>query len=424
MFRGNLPTYCVRYGIPVQNKVVVVQNWSPAMLRKPSRKIQRSGFTLIELLVVISIIATLMSLILPAVQNARSAARRTQCMNHIRNVTMAALGFAAAHNDRLPSAGFYIDHDDFKLPPPAPPSPDVPGYSWVVQLLPYLDQQGLYDRWDFDKRYSANDSIDDITIAALSCPDDDSAFQVAGGLSYVANGGFGDMRYKNKGTGSMHSFVTEEADWDGDGFLNSAAGVDPAGVPTHQAADFEDRAITRATGVFWTEFEVWTKETRNSSASIGKIYDGSSNTLMFGENVNAGDLGWGNPAVSNCLFIFTYQHPTPSGCPIPANTNFGNAPEYVLHKSSACDPSAVYPNGTRLGPDKFHSANQMGAPYLNSNHPGIVVVSFCDGSVRILSESIDKRIYTHLITPDGSRLRTVAGAGGFAAEGPLASDAF
>ena len=60
-----------------------------------SRKTRR-GFTLIELLVVISIIATLMSLILPAIQNAREAGRRTQCLNNIRNVTVACLNFASS----------------------------------------------------------------------------------------------------------------------------------------------------------------------------------------------------------------------------------------------------------------------------------------------------------------------------------------
>lgn len=393
------------------------------LIRRASEQ-SRNGFTLIELLVVISIIATLMSLILPAIQNARQAARRTQCMNNIRNVTVAALGFATSHNDRLPSAGFYIDHDDFKLPPPARPSPDVPGYSWVVQLLPYLDQQGLYDRWDFDKRHSANTDIDDFFIATLSCPDDDSAFQVAGGLSYVANGGFGDMQYKNKGTGSMHSFVTEEADWDGDGFQNSAAGFDPDGVPNNATADLQDRAITRATGVFWTEFETWTTETRNSSASIGKIYDGSSNTLMFGENLNAGNLGWGHPAVGNCLFIFPYEVPLPSGCTVPNNTNFANAPDYVLRINIECERAPVYPNEARYGPNEHHLRNDLGAPYLNSNHPGIVVVSFCDGSVTTLSDSIDQRVYTQLITPSGTRVRSVANAAGFNAEQPLSSDSF
>ncbi|MCA9086300.1 MAG: DUF1559 domain-containing protein, partial [Planctomycetaceae bacterium] len=105
-------------------------------------KQRRRGFTLIELLVVISIIATLMSLILPAIQNAREAGRRTQCLNNIRNVTVAALNFASSNKSRLPALAYYVDN-------PATTTADNMGQrSWVVELLPYMDQQGTYDRWN------------------------------------------------------------------------------------------------------------------------------------------------------------------------------------------------------------------------------------------------------------------------------------
>lgn len=388
-----------------------------------NRPEERSGFTLIELLVVISIIALLMALILPAVQNARAAARRTQCMNNVRNITTAAHGYAAANRGQLPSAGHYIDHDNFfSNALGSPPSWDVAGYNWVVQLLPHLGQQSINDRWDRTKEYSTNTGLDDLTIAALVCPDDDSASRVAGGLSYVGNGGFGDIRIKNLDVGTMHSFVTEEANWDGDGETNFAGAFDVHGKPTDQGADIEDRAITRATGVFWAEFDTWAEQTRNPSANLNRIYDGQSSTLMFGENLNAGELGWGNPAVANCLFFFPYESPSPSGCTVPTSSNFGNAPTYILRENVVCDRARAYPNETRSGPGTEPVYLDLGgAPFLNSNHQGIVVVSFCDGSVKALSDSIDHSVYTRLMTPDGSRIRAVSG---FQSEGTLSDDAF
>jgi len=401
----------------------------------------QSGFTLIEVLVVISIIAVLMSLLLPAIQNARAAARRTQCLNNLRNVTFAAMNFASAHADRLPPAGYYIDHDD--NPPPHPVlNPDgtwdVPGYSWVVLLLPYLDAQGTFDRWDLNAEYTANDDLADIFLAVLACPDDGSALGKTGGLSYVANGGFGDVHVLNDDIGSMHSFLSEEVDWDGDGKVNSLGVFDTPTVSV-LGPDFDDREITRATGVFWTEFETFQDRSRNKSAVLGKIYDGSSNTLMFGENINAGEFGWGHPAVSNSLFIFPIEHsheasgPPVLPCPDADNTRFGNAPEYIMRDSlspgiATSDPSCprapAYPNESREGPNSEGIATSLGAPYLNSNHPGLVVVSFCDGSVRPLSDSVDHTVYTRLMTPDGTRLRSVPGAGGFNSEDPLDLNSF
>ena len=146
----------------------------------------RSGFTLIELLVVISIIATLMALILPAIQQAREAARRTQCQNNLKNITLAAISRAETFRGVLPPSGTYPKGGAFGVP--------FQGHSWVFNLLPYLDQQAIYERWDSTLPYSSggNIAISKYSIPVLACPNDDSATGVDGGLTYVANCGVGN----------------------------------------------------------------------------------------------------------------------------------------------------------------------------------------------------------------------------------------
>src|SRR5258708_9029835 len=92
------------------------------------------AFTLVELVVVIAIIGILVALLLPAIQAAREAARRAQCQNHIKNLSLAAINYETAKK-RLPP-GFV----------PTGPTSGIETWGWGVFILPYIEEQGIYDQ--------------------------------------------------------------------------------------------------------------------------------------------------------------------------------------------------------------------------------------------------------------------------------------
>ena len=117
-------------------------------------KLMLSGFTLIELLIVISICGLLMQLFVPAVQNAREAARRTQCASNLRQLAIAESNFESAKKSFSP--GFSLK----------------PRHNFVQYLLPQLEQQALFDKYDFKQDWNAGPNKDstNIELAVLQCP--------------------------------------------------------------------------------------------------------------------------------------------------------------------------------------------------------------------------------------------------------------
>jgi prepilin-type N-terminal cleavage/methylation domain-containing protein len=130
----------------------------------------RRGFTLIELLVVIAIIAILIALLLPAVQQAREAARRTQCRNNMHQLGIALHNYHDAHSTFPMGAGLAVD----------PPGRTF--YSWVTSLLPYMDEAALFNAYNHSQAaawgwagFKTNTTVAQSVLNQMWCPSDSDA---------------------------------------------------------------------------------------------------------------------------------------------------------------------------------------------------------------------------------------------------------
>lgn len=257
------------------------------------RPASRSGFTLVELLVVITIIALLMALLLPAVQNAREAGRRTQCTNHLYQMGLAAIrsgdstGFVPGWRNRNPQSSIA--------------STTV---SWPVVLLPFLERNDIYKQWQSGSQTALNDRPAISFFVCPSSPPDNSADPV---LSYAGNSGSG----------------TAVGKWDGvmtDTFGN---------LPTVQPVRIGFDEI--ASG------------------------DGTANTIMITEKCNARvNQGWWDRRGIAIGFTFTPGAAAAysgGASPIPAIGITGSPPPKVINNTSAAapgllsQPSSNHPGG-------------------------------------------------------------------------------
>lgn len=157
--------------------------------RTEGRRVRRrhtlstAGFTLVELLIVIAIIGILVALTLSAVQQAREAARRVQCMSNLHQTGVAIAGFTSAHRT-------------------LPPGKGERGHGWRVYLLPQMEQTPLFDRFDLSVSLDAfpNRDLDRESPGSANCPSDPSSKDgEIKATSYAGNGGNGVQRYGYNG---------------------------------------------------------------------------------------------------------------------------------------------------------------------------------------------------------------------------------
>ena len=143
---------------------------------------KRSGFTLIELLVVIAIIGVLVGLLLPAVQQAREAARRSSCSNNMKQIGLGIHTFADATPETFP-VGWIGEYEAGEIH-----GDEGEGWGFSTRLLPYIEQNNLYNLIDFDQAVgSANATVRTTVISAFRCPSDTGSDSFNPGLDGGSN---------------------------------------------------------------------------------------------------------------------------------------------------------------------------------------------------------------------------------------------
>lgn len=365
----------------------------------------RRGFTLIELLVVISIIAMLVSLIAPAVHSARAAARKIQCLNNMKQIALATHNLASSNNGMIPTLYSLQTVDGMD---------DTP-VNWPVSLLGYLDRADLATA---AFSYANAPSTLSLQLKVFTCPDDSNNAGMPAGLSYVANAGYGNFPPDNvanptsltdggNATAAAHTGV--EINWG-----NTTPG-------TQQAQDISYDA---------TVFQIPDQTNSGMRMTLDRISnrDGLGQTLMYSENIYAHNWGVStSPSTANPLSYpanhnlrFTVLETAFVLNAKPGDTAGANGAQLSLLAANLSTPSTALSSGAAVNPTanltycKINAFRTGGTPLKTpvptSNHPGVVIVSFCDGRGQMLSESIDGSIYARLMTSGGvSRGQTPTG---------------
>ncbi|MBI3465539.1 MAG: DUF1559 domain-containing protein [Planctomycetes bacterium] len=331
-----------------------------------SRSSHQPGFTLVELLVVIAIIGILIALLLPAVQAAREAARRSQCTNNLKQLALAC------HNHHESKGTLPRNGSEKNLLTSHNEGPEglgtgccglnAPRWGWIARTLPYLEQDPLYKQGNipFDRMDASPQTLAVIAtpLTAVTCPSDTSprtrtngantAGRLAGATSYKGVSG------ANWGT-DFFGPVRQDTNF-------STLYRNPAtGTPAQQ------NGLERGDGIFWRA------DIRSGKMSLSNIRDGTSNTYMIGEDLSA--------------YIRWNEWAAPNGscgtCAIPPNV--GN---------KIPDPDLGFDTAAKIGrwPTRYS---------FRSNHPGGLSFAMADGSVRFVSELIALQVYRSLASRAG-----------------------
>jgi prepilin-type N-terminal cleavage/methylation domain-containing protein/prepilin-type processing-associated H-X9-DG protein len=295
---------------------------------------RRKAFTLIELLVVIAIIAVLIALLLPAVQAAREAARRAQCVNNLKQLGLAAANYESV-NGSLPGNSYS------GLAPTVPSNTTFPNFSAFVRLLPYFEQTATYNVVNFSlTAYEVqNATVAGVQINSLVCPSDPVVpylIQKDPQASWVEN----QAAITGAGLSIYQKFTSY--------------GANQGTFPGTWQQSYGAAEFVQYNGVIYND----------SSTTLAKITDGTSNTFLFGERAQT---------------LFAKYDPT-----YAHSDGSWNSYKWYDTMVTTYYPPNVMVSGANVGAYIY-----LYPATATSLHPGGVNFAFCDGSVRFIKNTIN-----------------------------------
>ena len=312
-----------------------------------SRKFRQRGFTLIELLVVIAIIAVLIALLLPAVQQAREAARRTQCKNSLKQIGLAMHNYHDVYMQFPPG---YVAKTPFSIT-----SGEKSLWSWSAFILPYVDQAPLYSQANVGNSLLEQVLVSNPGILQTKIP----VFRCASDIGPNVNNYIDNVN--TPGSTTTNFYNANVVDSNGNtvsiATSNYVMVAGPADSTTPEVRDPAQAALGPPTGIAF----------QNSKIGFRDITDGTSNTLCVGErawNYKGRTLG------AATAFGFSASVDDPSGS---ANI-----------KTAALNALGITYNGINATIGIQHDRRGFSSAHIGGAH-----FLLCDGSVRFISENID-----------------------------------